>query len=149
MDPKEELWLEGLKQGRTMCFRPLGGSMGPFLRPGDVVTIAAGPARVGDIVLAQLGDEMVLHRVVAKNGDRIITKGDALAHFDRPITGQQVLGRALTLERNRKISGLDSITARLCGLAFCLTLPFFPKVLSLLAKLKPWVQPGRSLQIAK
>jgi hypothetical protein len=149
MNPKEELWLEGLEQGRPMCFRPLGGSMGPFLRNGDVVTIVARPGRVGDIVLAKLGTEMVLHRVVAKSGDRIITKGDALDHFDPPIARHHVLGKALTLERDRKISGLDSVTARLCGLAFCLTLPFFPKVLALLAKLKPLVQPGGSIQVVK
>ena len=149
MNPKEELWLEGLGQGWPMRFRPLGGSMGPFLRSGDVVTIVAGPGRIGDIVLAKHGAGMVLHRVVAKIGDRIITKGDALDHFDPPITRQEVLGKAVTREHQGKISGLDSVTARLCGLAFCLTLPFFPKVMAILVKLKPLVQSGGFIQVAK
>ena len=149
MDPKEELWLEGLKQGRPMCFRPLGGSMGPFLRNGDIVTIVARSGCVGDIVLAKRGATMVLHRVVAKSGDRIITKGDSLDRFDPPLARQDVLGKAVTRERQGKISGLDSVTARLCGLAFCLTLPFFPKLMALLVKLKPLVQPGGSMQVAK
>lgn len=145
MNPKEELWLEGLKQGRPMCFRPLGSSMVPFLRNGDVVTIVAGSGRIGDIVLTQSGAALLLHRLVAQSGHRLVTKGDALDHLDPPIAPSQVLGTALNRERHGRTSGLNTLTARLAGLAFCLTLPFFPRMLAILARLKRLVQPGRSI----
>ena len=143
MHPKEDLWLEGLRQGRAMRFRPLGCSMIPFLRQGDVVTIMPAPGRVGDIVLTQPGPDQVLHRLVARCGDRLITKGDALHFFDPPIARRQVLGRACSRDRHGKISRLDSLAARLCGLAFCLTLSFSPRVTPILVKMKSLLQPGR------
>jgi signal peptidase I len=148
MDPKEELWLEGLRQGRPMRFRPLGYSMAPMLRHGDVVTIVAGPGRIGDIVLIKLGGDMVLHRLVATRGDTVFTKGDALPHLDQPGARQDILGQACRRERNGKILHLDSTLARLAGLAFCLTLSFFPGVMAALGKLKRLVQPAGSIQAA-
>ena len=144
MHPKEELWLEGLRQGRPMRFQPLGGSMFPFLRQGDVVTIVAAPGRIGDIVLTRPAPDLLLHRLVARHGDRLITKGDALHYLDQPIAPHQVLGRACTKERHGRISRLDSLPARLCGLAFCLTLSFSPYLMPTLVKLKSLLQPGRA-----
>lgn len=127
-----------------MRLRPLGCSMVPFLRHGDIVTIVAAPGRIGDIVLTKPGPDQVLHRLVARCGDRLVTKGDALHYLDPPIDRHQILGRACTKERHGKISSLDSVAARLCGLAFCLTLSFSPQVMPILVKLKTLLQPGRS-----
>jgi uncharacterized membrane protein YcfT len=80
---------------------------------------------------------------VARYGDRLITKGDALHYLDPPIARRQVLGKACVKERHGKISRLDSVAARLGGLAFCLTLSFFPQLMAILVKLKSLVQPGQ------
>jgi hypothetical protein len=120
-----------------MRFRPLGGSMIPWLRPGDIVTVAPRQrCRLGDIVLWQRADSMVLHRVVARSGGGIITKGDALAYLDNPVASGDILGQAVARERQGKVSCLDSFWSRYFGLAFCLTLSWIPGLL-------PWLAAGR------
>jgi hypothetical protein len=129
MDHKEDLWLQGLRRGRTMRFRPLGGSMVPFIRPDDVVTIVPGKqCRPGDVVLVHRGDALLLHRVVAIFSGRIITKGDALSLLDMPVSPQDILGRAVCLERQGRWRSLESLRSRLLGLAFNLAFSWLPSL---------------------
>lgn len=133
MPLKQELWLTGLKAGQWMRFLPLGGSMVPFLRQGDIVSICPGyDCRAGDIVLSQTGDTLVLHRVVAKKNGGIITKGDSLGRLDTPVTREQILGTAVIRERQGKVRRLDRLGARFLGLAWCLT-SWIPGLMSFLA----------------
>jgi hypothetical protein len=137
MHPKESLWFQGLKQGRPMRFRPLGGSMIPWLRQGDTVTVKPGRRyRLGDIILWQQGEAFIMHRVVARSGGGIITKGDALGFLDQVVAPADIWGRAVARERQGKVSCLDSFWARYFGLAFCLTLSWVPRLL-------PWLAAGR------
>lgn len=123
----EDLWLEGLHQGRTMRFRGRGGSMAPFLRDGDIVTIEPGGKPVlGQVVLTGPGDSLILHRVVAKRNGWISTKGDALGRLDAPVTREQILGRAVARERGGRERRLDTFWRRWLGLAFSLTVPLVP-----------------------
>jgi hypothetical protein len=137
MDIKEELWRQGLDHGVNMRFSPLGGSMVPTLRQGDVVTIKPGQGcRIGDLILFERGAGLVLHRVVAKLNGAIFTKGDALPYRDAMICPQDILGKAISRERRGKERPLDSLTARLLGLAFCLTSACVPGSMKILAAVK-------------
>jgi hypothetical protein len=134
MHPKEDLWRQGLSQGVFMRFRPLGGSMIPWLRQGDTVTVKpVERCRPGDIVLWRRGDALTMHRVVARSKGHVITKGDALDHLDKPVAPGDILGQAVARERQGKVSCLDSFWSRYLGLAFCLTLSWVPRLLSWLA----------------
>jgi hypothetical protein len=118
MDHKQQLWLQGLSEGRVMRCKSRGKSMFPFLREGDLVDLVATQEfRIGDIVLAQ----EVLHRVVAKRNGQIITKGDANSHLDPPVARAQILGRVVARERRGRVRQLDSLEARFLGLAFSFT----------------------------
>jgi len=133
MDFKEALWLQGLKQGWVMRFRPQGGSMIPFLRQGDTVSICPGKScRPGDIILWQAGDALVLHRVVVKKNGWLITKGDSLGRLDSPVPQEQILGRAVARERDGRLCPLNIFMQRWLGLAFSLTVPLVPGLMSLL-----------------
>jgi hypothetical protein len=137
MDSKLSLWCQGLQQGKTMRFQPLGGSMIPCLRAGDVVTIVPGKGcRVGDVVLYRQNGDLVLHRVVGKRGGRVITKGDALGGMDKPVAPGEILGRAVSFERRGVSRSLDSWSSRFLGLAFCLTVSWAPKLMAILAAVK-------------
>ncbi len=119
-----------------MRFRPLGGSMAPCLRAGDIVHICPGKnCQIGDIILWQQGDGLFLHRVLAKKNGCVITKGDSLSHQDGQVRKEQILGRAVTRERHGRISRLDHSGRRLLGLAWCL-LSLIPGLTVLLRKSK-------------
>jgi hypothetical protein len=139
MPAKQELWLQGLREGRPMRLRALGGSMAPFLRHGDIVTIVPGPAvRLGDIILTHTTAGLLLHRVVRKSADHIITKGDRLSSLDPPVSNRDILGRAVARDHRGKRSSLMSFGARFCGLGFSLTLPWVDRYV-------PWVAPIKRL----
>ncbi len=137
MHSKVELWREALEAKQFMVSQPRGGSMIPFLRPGDAVTVVPGKrCRVGEVILYSRGDLLVVHRVVAKFGGRIFTKGDAAAQLDPPITARDIIGRAVSSERNGKKYPQDSLGSRFWGLAFSLTVAWIPQSLQMLAAVK-------------
>jgi signal peptidase I len=114
-----------------------GGSMVPWLRQGDAVTVVpAARCRVGDVILYSRGEVLVMHRVVGKIGGRIIAKGDAVGRLDPPITPQDIIGLAVSIKRHGKKRSLDSLGSRLGGLAFSLTVSWIPKSLPFLAAVK-------------
>lgn len=143
MPHKMELWLQGLKQGRAMRFRALGGSMNPSLRNGDIVTIVPGKdVRIGDVVLTHTNVGLILHRVVRKCAGQIITKGDSLTFLDPPVNPRDILGRAVSRDRLGKEHPLLSFGARFCGLCFSLTLPWMARCLPAIVAMKRLVLGG-------
>lgn len=60
-------YIEALKAGRTVEFRPLGRSMEPHVRSGQLVRVEPiarrGPLVVGDIVLCEVGPHHYLHLI--------------------------------------------------------------------------------------
>lgn len=111
--------------------------MTPFIREGDVVAIdPAAPCRVGDIILWERGEDMVLHRLVVRKKGWFLTKGDASGHLDAPVTGREILGRAVTQKRAGRVRKLDSFWARFSGLAFSLMIPRAPQIVFLMGRLK-------------
>jgi phage repressor protein C with HTH and peptisase S24 domain len=66
-------YIEKLKQGETVSFRPRGNSMAPRIESGQlctVVPVRAADLRTGDIVLCKVRGAEYLHFVKAIQGGR-------------------------------------------------------------------------------
>jgi hypothetical protein len=101
---KCDLAAQALKFSGTLRLRAFGFSMLPSIWPGDILTIQAQgfeQCRADDVVLYTRHGYFFLHRVVAitGSGDPLIFRGDWLQQFDPPVDGQQVLGKAVDIER--------------------------------------------------
>jgi len=104
-----------LQSGKAVRFNPKGTSMGPFIRPGDTVTVKPCSFRdlkLGDIVLFRSGREAYrMHRIVEiarDNGRRIIvTRGDACMDPDPPIQQKDILGKVSAIRKRRWTLALD------------------------------------------
>jgi len=79
-----------------------GTSMLPSLWPGDIlkvcpVNIADVPA--GDVVVFSRNSFLVTHRVICNSGSTLITRGDSLTSADPPVSGEELLGRVVSIHR--------------------------------------------------
>jgi hypothetical protein len=94
-----------LNKGKPFRFRAKGFSMTPFVKDGDVVTVApfsgASP-RLGEVVafIRPETGKLVVHRIVGKSGDSYLIKGDNVHDEDERIREVNVLGRVVAVERN-------------------------------------------------
>jgi phage repressor protein C with HTH and peptisase S24 domain len=79
-----------------------GSSMWPFIRDGDVVTVAPCDRwpRVGQVVAAASDEpaRLVVHRVVQRRDGRWLTRGDNLSAADGYASREQILGRVVRVE---------------------------------------------------
>jgi len=96
---------DALTRGVAFRFRARGGSMAPFIRDGDVITISplgiASP-NVGDVVaFVHPGSaSLVVHRVVARRTEQVLMRGDAArSGYDGLVTPEDLLGRVTRVER--------------------------------------------------
>ena len=104
-----------LRQGGSFQFRARGSSMTPFIRDGDLLTIApvdAADLQIGDVALYRTRrDRVVAHRVVGRameGGEPLLeTRGDARLDSDSPVPADDVLGRAVRLRRGDRAFRLD------------------------------------------
>ncbi len=107
-----ELMAAVLHKGAPFRFQAAGFSMSPFIRSGDVITIAPAPARVrfGDVVAFESpsGGKLVVHRVVGVCRDGFIIKGDNSPSFDVGVLDSNILGRVTRVERGGKRVRLGS-----------------------------------------
>jgi signal peptidase I len=101
-----ELMTAVLDKGAPFRFQATGFSMTPFIRSGDVITVAPTPARVriGDVVAFQLPEsgKLVVHRVVAVSRDGFTIKGDNSPLSDARVPAPSILGRVARVERGSK-----------------------------------------------
>lgn len=112
-----------LRRGAAIRYRAAGWSMYPLIRHGDILEIQpiqASAVRVGDVILFETEEGGVLaHRLIHKQGadnrTLLTTKGDALAHPDKPIHADKLLGRVTRIERRGRTIGLDRPLPRLLG----------------------------------
>lgn len=110
-----ELAAEILLKGGSFQFRAHGASMAPFIRDGDLLTVAPVDAtllKIGDVALVRTRwDRLKAHRVVSKTvqGGVLLleTRGDARLSPDRPVPGDRVLGRVVRAQRGRRVYRLD------------------------------------------
>lgn len=95
-----------------------GGSMTPFLKSGEIVTVRKvhfKEINIGDLILFKDDNGFsVLHRIVSikkNNQERItfITKGDRIISIDNPVREDMILGKAIRIEKHSKRKGLKSI----------------------------------------
>lgn len=105
-----EMVCECTGEGRSVAITATGTSMLPFIRPGDIVTIApqAGYKR-GDIVLALVGagHDVVLHAVISHDGNAYTLMGTANLKLTEAAVGADIAGAVVTIERDgRAISTL-------------------------------------------
>jgi hypothetical protein len=99
-----------LSKGCGVRIRARGWSMYPFIKHGDVIEVEpveASLVRIGDIILCcDDEDRLVAHRVVKRSSRdpqaTLVTKGDWTPRMDRLVYPEQVLGRAVAVERRGK-----------------------------------------------
>lgn len=97
-----------LRQGRTCVPVPVsGGSMTPFLRPGDTVYLdpAELPLRKGDVVLFTGADGCyVLHRIARADRDgSFLLLGDAQTQPERVESARLIHGRMVRARRGEQL----------------------------------------------
>ena len=104
-----ELLLALLDRGKQVRIAVGGTSMEPVICNGDVVILAAAPAEAicrGDLLLCRTSTGgLVLHRLMrafgARSSGRLLqTRGDAMLRLDLPVREQDVLARAIAVERS-------------------------------------------------
>jgi signal peptidase I len=95
-----------LRTRGTAVLRVAGGSMGPWLRPGDFVVIRRrrwDELNAGCIVVFARQGRLVVHRILRRGtqgGERVLfTKGDAARHPDGPVHVQELLGEVVFIDR--------------------------------------------------
>lgn len=94
-------------------FTLTGGSMTPFMKEGDEITVARARKQcaVGDVVLVRAKEgRVLLHRIVKKCPNGYITRGDACMTDDGCIPEADIMGKVVAVSS--------------CGLNLHLRLPF-------------------------
>ena len=97
-----------LSKGVPFRFMARGWSMSPFIRNGDVITIASIINRnpgLGEVV-AFIGPDtgkLVVHRIVAKHDGKVLLVGDSVPDYpDGFLPIEDLLGRVIRIKRNQK-----------------------------------------------
>jgi hypothetical protein len=93
-----------LGQGAGLRFRAHGGSMRPFVRDGDTLTVAPMASlpddpRTGDVFAFERAGRVVAHRVIRAGEAGFLFKGDCLAQPDGWFPRAALLGRVVRVER--------------------------------------------------
>ena len=127
-----ELSKEVLDRGGCLRFRAGGGSMHPFVRDEDVITVSPienSSIQIGDVVFCSTaGNRVIVHRVINKykkeDSEPIVIKGDACFGSPERVNAQDVLGKVVAIERNGREKRLDTTLCRLTGLLLAGMSPF-------------------------
>jgi hypothetical protein len=104
-----ETCTELLRQGHRVRFRAGGPSMEPTIHNGEAILVEPVPAsglRRGDIALYRTARGAIAHRVVgfpAADRESVCMRGDAPGASGEIVARQQILGRVVAVERNRRI----------------------------------------------
>ena len=97
-----------LEKGRPFRFEARGTSMEPFVRDGDIVTVAplrASRPKPGDIAafVHPAAGGLRVHRVVKVEDGRYVLKGDNALDADGALSRDQILGVVVRLERGGRV----------------------------------------------
>jgi signal peptidase I len=101
----EELMKGVLGKGASFRFRCKGFSMSPFIKDGDVLTIAplqGSSLSFGEVVVFSHPStgKLIIHRVIKKKEGAYLTKGDNIPESDGFISKAHIFGRVTKVERN-------------------------------------------------
>ncbi len=117
-DELHDLAADVLGQGAFLVFAARGGSMLPFIREGDLLTVAPlghSPLRLGEIALYRChGGALLAHRVIGRAHDPelLLIRGDASWGEVEQVRPEQLLGRVVALERLGRTRRLDTLWRR-------------------------------------
>jgi len=97
-----------LAQGRPFRFCARGWSMSPFIKDGDLITVA--PIRpaacgIGEVVafVMPANDRLVVHRIIGRHESRLLVHGDSLPRPTADLVNPaDVIGRVARVERGRR-----------------------------------------------
>jgi hypothetical protein len=99
-----ELMSATLRRGACFRFTARGFSMDPFVRDGDVLTVAPVRGRPGLGRVVAVRDPVtgrpVVHRVVAHGAGGVLVRGDGAGRADGVAGPDDVLGQVVAVERN-------------------------------------------------
>jgi phage repressor protein C with HTH and peptisase S24 domain len=100
-----ELLRAVLDKGKPFRFRARGLSMSPFIKDGDVVTVAplrGATPQTGDIAafLHPATGQLAIHRIVGAKSGRFTLKGDNAVETDGALPAATLLGLVTRVERN-------------------------------------------------
>jgi hypothetical protein len=93
-------YIDSLRSGRTVTFRPTGQSMSGRIESGQLCTVVpADPAalRVGDIVLCTVGEHQYLHIVQAIADGRFLI-GNNRGHLNGWVKADDIHGKCVGVE---------------------------------------------------
>jgi len=103
---KCDLATEVLHSFGSLRFAATGWSMLPAVWPGDTLVVdrvGQDQVRIGDVVLVGREGTLCAHRIIGAAGGtdnrQWITQGDGLPKPDRPVAGNELLGRVTYLIR--------------------------------------------------
>ncbi len=77
-------------------FRVSSSCMWPFIKRGDSVLVKnckPQELKKGEIIVYRNGDNLFVHRIVEIRENNFITKADMNFKKDKPISGEQIIGR--------------------------------------------------------
>jgi len=103
----KSLLKEVIKRGKKFRFETKGFSMQPFIRHGDVLTLAPLSGReihIGDIVACEepVSGKLIVHRVIRKTKKGYLVKGDNSYKADGCVQRDSIYGRVVRAERKGK-----------------------------------------------
>jgi len=136
-----ELIRSVIDKGALFRFRAHGNSMSPFIKDGDILTLAPiGNIRlsIGEIVAFVNAENLKLsvHRIIGKEAESYCLKGDNLQTADGMVSGRNILARVVSVERSGKINRFGLGTERFV-IAFLQRHDLFRPVMVALCRLKP------------
>lgn len=95
-------YVEMLREGSNVQFRPQGKSMEPLIKSGQLVTMrpvrTLGDAQVGNMVLCKVGGSYYLHLVSALDENKRIQISNNQGHVNGWTTLNQVFGVVTKVE---------------------------------------------------
>ncbi|NQU17887.1 MAG: S24/S26 family peptidase [Candidatus Saganbacteria bacterium] len=101
-----ELMQAVFDKGLPFRFQAKGGSMSPFIKDSDILTLArfSGDYSIGDVAafVRPEGKKLVVHRIVAKKNNAYLIKGDNGFGQDSLIPKENILGRVIKVDRGTK-----------------------------------------------
>jgi len=108
--PNEQLtnlMIEVLDHGKSFRFQAKGGSMSPFIKDQDIITIKPiQPKSIhkGDVLAFFHPDQgkLYVHRVIANKKGMYLLKGDSAHSTDGWVASDQIVGMVDGVERNGK-----------------------------------------------
>ena len=93
-------YIDRLKKGETVQFRPRGNSMSGRIESGQLCTVApvnSEELQVGDIVLCKVNGNQYIHLIKAKQGNRFQI-GNNRGHINGWIGANGIYGKCIRVE---------------------------------------------------